>query len=246
MARNRGVLALSAPLVAFMDQDDLWSPQKLAHQVDALACHADAGLCYCDLKVLGRGQSPGIRSGADLAAPSINIVLEHLPGRSALAASMAHFGNSFVVPSTVMVRREILARTGLLAPWRPFTGDFDLLIRAGGAAPVAHVASEDVLYRLHAEQFTRRYRTGRAELREMRRQYLQHARTEGDSELHAAARHQLRRPRRLYAAQAFDEEHGGPGRGGISRATAGHLAMSALDDPREPDVEAVTRLVRRR
>lgn len=47
-SRNRAIAAGTAPLVAFLDQDDVWMPGKLARQQAALA--ADPGLGY----VVGR------------------------------------------------------------------------------------------------------------------------------------------------------------------------------------------------
>lgn len=49
-ARNVGIAASKARLIAFQDSDDVWHPDKLAHQIPAL--DADAGLdgVYCDLR----------------------------------------------------------------------------------------------------------------------------------------------------------------------------------------------------
>ena len=41
-ARNVGILAARAPLIAFCDADDLWHPDKLARQQAALAEQPDA------------------------------------------------------------------------------------------------------------------------------------------------------------------------------------------------------------
>ena len=138
-----------------------------------------------------------------------------------------------VVPSSVMVRREALARCGLMDPWSPFTGDFDLLIRLGASFPVVRVHSRDVWYRKHDQNFSDQYDVGRRELRRMRERYVGHARDTHDPDLARAAKVALRRPRRLYAAQAFDGARYAWRRRDV-RATAYHLMRSAMFDPAVP------------
>jgi GT2 family glycosyltransferase len=49
-ARNLGVEATSAPLVAFLDDDDVSLPGRLERQRDALDAHPEAVLCYGPLR----------------------------------------------------------------------------------------------------------------------------------------------------------------------------------------------------
>lgn len=44
-ARNRGILAANGDLLAFLDADDLWLPEKLERQVAFLHDHPDVDLC---------------------------------------------------------------------------------------------------------------------------------------------------------------------------------------------------------
>jgi glycosyltransferase involved in cell wall biosynthesis len=46
-ARNRAVEAAGGPLLAFIDQDDVWLPAKLEQQVACLLDNPSAGLCIC-------------------------------------------------------------------------------------------------------------------------------------------------------------------------------------------------------
>lgn len=46
-ARNRGAKAASGSLIAFLDADDLWHPQKLAHQVAAFARFPSIAFSSC-------------------------------------------------------------------------------------------------------------------------------------------------------------------------------------------------------
>lgn len=45
-SRNRGISQASGDLVAFIDADDLWTPDKLASQLQALENHPDADIAY--------------------------------------------------------------------------------------------------------------------------------------------------------------------------------------------------------
>ena len=49
-ARNLGVAHAQAPLVAFLDSDDLWRPDKLAHEVTYLDRHYQVDAVFSDLE----------------------------------------------------------------------------------------------------------------------------------------------------------------------------------------------------
>jgi glycosyltransferase involved in cell wall biosynthesis len=50
-ARNRGVSEATGELIAFLDGDDRWHPEKLARQVPAYLRFPDSGLVACDVEV---------------------------------------------------------------------------------------------------------------------------------------------------------------------------------------------------
>jgi glycosyltransferase involved in cell wall biosynthesis len=46
VARNRGIANVSGNFIAFLDADDLWTPDKLELQLEALQRHPNAGVAY--------------------------------------------------------------------------------------------------------------------------------------------------------------------------------------------------------
>lgn len=232
VARNNGILNSSGTFIAFMDQDDLWRPHKLQQQVDALLEVADAAVCYCDLELIhgdlkfkelleqtGEAQAP-------MPTPRPNYVVE-LDGAakapegktpagkaatgkaststiSNMHRSIAFFSSQFIVPSTVMMRRSSLATSGLLDPFIPFSGDYDLLIKLGGRHKIIHVPSVDVLYRKHSGNFSDQYTVGRDEVEALVARYSAYGKSKGDRLLVRKVGKLFRRPSRVYAAQAID------------------------------------------
>lgn len=60
-ARNTGIRASSGSIVAFVDSDDLWLPQKIARHVEHLRTHPEVGVSYsCSAFIDGAGQPLGI------------------------------------------------------------------------------------------------------------------------------------------------------------------------------------------
>ena len=58
-ARNKGIESATGSLIAFLDSDDLWLPEKLACQVDFFDTHPDAMICQTEetwIKKSGQGQ----------------------------------------------------------------------------------------------------------------------------------------------------------------------------------------------
>ena len=211
VARNNGVLNSAGKYVAFMDQDDLWRPPKLERQVRAMEQEPGAAVCYCDLEIIRdeAGQEMPRQSGA---VAEVNPIIDHdcsdnasnPQSESAMLRSLRHFSQRFVVPSTVLIRRSALATSGMLDPFIPFSGDYDLLIKLGSRHKAIRIPSADVLYRKHANNFSDQYEVGRREVKALVARYVAYAESKGDRQLAKEAPRLFGRPRRMYTAQAFD------------------------------------------
>jgi glycosyltransferase involved in cell wall biosynthesis len=120
-ARNHGVAAGSAPLIAFLDSDDLWHPEKLAKQVAYLENNSGCQWLHTNEIWLRGEQEVKQRS-------------EHRKqgGQFLLRA----FDRCLIATSAVMLRREFFERhSGFASPFR-ICQDFELWLRLLADAPV--------------------------------------------------------------------------------------------------------------
>jgi glycosyltransferase involved in cell wall biosynthesis len=130
-ARNTGIRASTAPLVAFLDSDDRWLPGKLEAQVRFFRDHPQAVACQT--------REVWIRHGR-----RVNPARRHLkPSGDVFLPSLER---CLVSPSAVMLRRPLLEEVGLFDETLPVCEDYDLWLRIGCRYPI-HLIEEDLLVR---------------------------------------------------------------------------------------------------
>ena len=91
-ARNRGVQLATGPLLAFLDHDDYWAPEKLALQVAVLSNAPSVEAVFGHVRQF---VSPDVEPAA---AARVRYHAEIMPGH---------------VPGTMLIRREVFDRVGL-------------------------------------------------------------------------------------------------------------------------------------
>jgi glycosyltransferase involved in cell wall biosynthesis len=138
-ARNRGVAEAGGRWVAFLDDDDVWAPEKLASQL-AAAERDD-------------------RAWAVTGAVSVDDGLRVLAGEPPLVperivADLDRYNSVPAGASNVLVRAELLAVTGGFDPRLRHMADWDLWIRLGRAGLPATVPRPLLAYRLHRANAT--------------------------------------------------------------------------------------------
>lgn len=152
-ARNTGIRLARGELLAFLDADDLWHPQKTAIQVAYLAAHPETGLVAA-ADTGGRAPPPWplLPESAGVSAKPVSA--EDLILRS-------RFG-----PCGVIVRRACLDQVGGFDEELRSAEDRDMWIRVARVFPVAQLLAPLWWYRLHDSSMSRAAR--RMEVNEMR------------------------------------------------------------------------------
>jgi glycosyltransferase involved in cell wall biosynthesis len=104
VARNLAVKEARGEYLGFLDADDSWLPDKLARCVEVLDRERNCVLVYSNMIATGA-------DGTDLAIEMIPPAVAHAPSMEELLARLWP-----IVPSTVVMRREVFNRIGGFAP----------------------------------------------------------------------------------------------------------------------------------
>jgi glycosyltransferase involved in cell wall biosynthesis len=156
-ARNGGLEQVETEWVAFLDDDDLWAPVKLARQLEA-AAQARADFVWCGVVVVDARRSPvGMVAAAD-------------PG--ALLPRLLRT-NTIGSPSAVLARTELVRAVGGFDEELALLADWDLWLRLAAAGRGAASPELLVAYTEHAGNMTVAARGGVA--RELARMAEKHA-----------------------------------------------------------------------
>jgi len=149
VARNRGVQAASGDLLAFLDADDLWLPDKLRQQVRCLAEYPDCRLVFHNWHVVQFG------SGEEAA------LLEQV--RAADAAPLPDYRprplgwlynelllDSVFCTDAVMMRRVLFEEAGGFDESLPQGQDYDLWLRLSRLTPVVKLDAPLAVVRIRS------------------------------------------------------------------------------------------------
>jgi glycosyltransferase involved in cell wall biosynthesis len=144
-AKNVGIANSTGDLVAFLDADDLWAPDKLALQVPCFD-DPDVGVVSSGVRYIDeRGDDVQVDHGEKYLTP-----------RSGDVTRWLLFDN-FVPFSSTVVRRALLRQHGGFDETLAMGIDWDLWLRLSLACRFAHVDRPVTLYRVgHAGQMSKR------------------------------------------------------------------------------------------
>src|SRR3989338_5782229 len=136
-ARNAAIAISQSRYVAFLDDDDLWLPEKLALQVRYMEAPSQPGLSYT------------LTSNMDASGRVYRVFPEH-PGRTYTEL----FERNFMACSSVMVRRSCLLRSGFFNTALRRAADYDLWLRIARQEAIEFVPYPLTLYRRHDHNVT--------------------------------------------------------------------------------------------
>ena len=139
-ARNLGVRRSRGRLIAFLDSDDLWQPDKLKIQVRYMERSPEVQICQTDEIWIRHGVrvNPRIRHrkpSGDIFNRSLDLCL--------------------ISPSAVMMTRRLFELSGGFDEWLPVCEDYDLWLRIARDHPVPLIEQPLVVkHGGHADQLS--------------------------------------------------------------------------------------------
>ncbi len=120
-SRNAGIKRARGGYIAFLDDDDLWHPEKLSVQMEYLERHADCAMASCEL-------TP---HGGEIRVRKTPWIAGDLYARL--------FMESFAATPSVVVRRDVFNTVGLFDVRYLRAEDYDLWLRIADAFPISHL-----------------------------------------------------------------------------------------------------------
>ncbi len=135
-ARNTGIKNSEGELIAFLDSDDIWLPEKLELQVKYLNDNPHVGLVHSNISYIdenGESYPPNPDFVTDVSGMCFKELFE---------------GNC-IATSTVLVRQACLDKVGLFAEGIPYAEDYELWMKLSIYYPIRHINEYLIKYRVH-------------------------------------------------------------------------------------------------
>lgn len=136
-ARNVGIMHAHGELIAFLDDDDEWFPEKIEKQVMLMMKNQDVGFVYCG-RIIEKETSSG------------TTIIEDYPRISARGdMSQKILSRICCVTSEILVKRDLLLKVGCFDESIKFWQEYELTIRLFQITKIDYVNECLVKYRVY-------------------------------------------------------------------------------------------------
>ncbi len=153
-ARNLGIAHAKGDWIAFVDADDIWLPEKLHAQWQALEHHPETRMAYTAWHVWPcSNPEPESSLLADLDKRSNDI--RHWDGPSGWIYPDL-LEDCCVWTSTVLIQRSLFEEIGVFDEKLRIGEDYDLWLRASQVTPIIRIPKPMALYRMHPDSITKK------------------------------------------------------------------------------------------
>lgn len=147
-ARNTGIQQAQGQLIAFLDHDDYWHPNKLSSQVRALEENPSFSIIYSDF-IRWDPQHPP-------AFPDREIDISKIDRQRSGWIYHVLLQTNWILLTTAIFHRDVFDKIGLFDITLPPADDWDLAIRASRHFQYLRLLQPLALYRVHPHQTSRR------------------------------------------------------------------------------------------
>ncbi len=141
-ARNLGIRHSSSEIIAFLDADDIWLPEKLALQLPLFKQGSTLGVVFGNVNFLSNGRVQPT-TYFDLFPPFRGRIFYDL------------YAYNFVPTSSVIVRRKVFEQSGIFDESLRNVQDYDLWLRIAQSWEFDYVRRPVAIYRISSRQISR-------------------------------------------------------------------------------------------
>ena len=152
-ARNTGIAAATGEFIGFLDQDDLWYPERLSSALAVFAADPEdqVGL------VFGVEETRDLETGALQPGRNMPPAETNAMDRVSFVAALAQ--SNFIPTAAALFRKTCFDQLGPLdEDLKSGIDDFDMFLRVARHFDVRHVAHVQAVRHVHGQNFTKLHR----------------------------------------------------------------------------------------